>query len=67
MDQTASSYQAILRHLRERSKNTDMDCHRSIRPSRHREEKTQDRSFSLHNITDTEFDSFRKNTTRSTT
>ncbi len=67
VDQTASSYQTLLRHLRVRSKNTDMDCHLRIRPSRYREEKTQNRGFTLHNITDTESDSFRKNTTRSTT
>lgn len=51
VDQTASPYQAILRHIRERGKNTDMDCHLCIRPSSHREEKTQDRNFALHNIT----------------
>jgi hypothetical protein len=67
VDQTASSYQAILRHIRECSKNTDMDCHLCIRPSRHREEKTQDISFALHNITDSKPNSFRKNTARSTT
>ena len=66
-DQTASANQAILRHLRERSKNADMDCYLRIRPSRHREEKTQNRGFALHNITDTEPDSVRKNTARSTT
>ena len=66
-DQTASSYQTLLRHLRECSKNADMDCHLRIRPSRHREEKTQDRGFALHNITDSKSDSFRKNTARSTT
>ena len=60
MDQTASSYQTLLRHLRERGKNADIDCHLCIRPSRYREEKAQDRGFALHNITDTEFDSFRK-------
>ena len=39
MDKTASSYQAILRHLRERSKNTDMGCHLCIRTGRHREKR----------------------------
>lgn len=67
VDQTASSYQTLLRHLRERGKNADMDGHLCIRPSRYREEKAQDRDFTLHNITDTEPDSVRKNTTRSTT
>ena len=67
VDKTASSYQTLLRHLRERSKNTDMDCYLRIRFSRHREEKTQNRGFALHNITDTKSGSVRKNTTRSTT
>lgn len=60
VDKTASSYQTLLRHLRERSKNTDMDCNLNIRPSRHREEKTQNRGFALHNITDTKSDSVQK-------
>lgn len=65
MDKTASSYQTFLRHIRERSKNTIMDYHLCIRSSRNCEKKTQHRSFTLHNITDTKPDSLRKNTNRS--
>lgn len=67
VDQTASSDQAVLRHLRERGQNTNMDRHFDLRPSRHREETPQNHVFALHNITDTEPDTCRKNTTRSTT
>ena len=58
VDQTASSDQAVLRHLRERGQNTNMDRHFDLRPSRHREETPQNRVFALHNITDTEPDTF---------
>ena len=67
VDQTASAYQAILRHFRECGENADMDCYLRLRLSRHREEKTQNRGFALYNITDTKSDSFRKNTAQSTT
>lgn len=63
MDQAASSDQAVLRHHRERSQNTDMDRYFRLRPGRHCEETAQNRGFSLHNSTDTEPDTFRKNST----
>ena len=56
VDQTASSYQTLLRHLRERSENADMDRYLGLRLGRYREKAAQNRGFSLHNITDSEPD-----------
>ena len=67
VDQTASSYQTLLWHLRKCGENANMDRHLGLRLGSHRKEKTQNRSFALHNITDSELNSFRKNTARSTT
>ena len=61
MDQTASSYQAILWHLRERSQDANMDCYHGLRLGRHREKAAQYRRFALHNSTNPEPNSFRKN------
>jgi len=67
VDQTASSYQTLLWHLRKCGENANMDRHLGLRLGSHRKEKTQNRGFALHNITDSELNSFRKNTARSTT
>src|SRR4029434_6964104 len=41
MDQAASSYQSLLRHLRERRQNPNLDCRLGLRARRHRQEATQ--------------------------
>ena len=63
VNQAASSDQAVLRHLRERGQNTNMNRHFDLRPSRYCEETPQNRVFTLHNMTDIEPDTFRKNST----
>ena len=67
MDQTASSYQALLRHYRERSQNADLDCHIGLCLGRHREKAAQYRVLTLHNSTNSEPHSFRENINRSNT
>lgn len=42
MDQTASSYQGVLRHHRECSEDADLDCDYRLYPGRYRQEKPQD-------------------------
>ena len=41
MDQAASSYQSLLRHLRERRQNPNLDCRLGLRARRHRQKATQ--------------------------
>jgi hypothetical protein len=41
MDQATSSYQSLLRHLRERRQNPNLDCRLGLRARRHRQEATQ--------------------------
>jgi hypothetical protein len=65
MDQTTSSDQEVLRHHRERSQNTNLDCHHRLRLGRYREKTPQYRGFALHNPTNIEPHSFRESTTRS--
>ncbi len=67
MDQTAPQDQAVLRHHRECSQDTNMDRHRGLCFGRHSEKTAQFRGFTLHNPTDFEPDSFRENTARSIT
>src|SRR5208283_11753 len=61
MDQTAPSHKKILRHLSERSENSDMDCRNSIRPYRDHKETSQARSLALYFATDSLGDYFREN------
>src|SRR6266705_3211077 len=41
MDQAASSYQSLFRHLRERRQNPNLDCRLGLRARRHRQKATQ--------------------------
>src|ERR1017187_620502 len=66
VDQTASQDQKVLRHNRERSEDSNMDCHHGLRLGRYREKAPQHRGFALHNITDFKPHSFRENAARST-
>jgi len=42
MDQTASSYQGVLRQYRKRGEDANLDCDYGLYPSRHRKETPQD-------------------------
>ena len=66
MNQTASSHQKLLRVHRERSQDANLDCHQRLRPSRHCEKTPQNGGFTLHNSTDPQPGTFRKNTIGST-
>ncbi len=66
VDQAASLYQTLSRHLRKCGENADMDRHLGLRLGCHREKTAQNRGFALHNMADSEPDAIRKNTTRST-
>jgi len=61
MDQAAPTYQSVLWHHRECRENPNLDCHHGIRVGSHHQKTTKDRSEPLHNSTDFECDTFRKN------
>ncbi len=62
VDQTALENQIIFRNIRERSEESDMDCHLSLCAGRHHQKAARSQIRTLHNITDFEPDSFRENT-----
>ena len=61
VDQAASPNQAILRHVRERREDANLDCHLGLRAGRDHEEAVESQGESLHNFTDFECDRFREN------
>ena len=61
MDKTTCSDQAVLRHHRERSQDTNMDSHHDLRFGRHRQKPPQYQWFALYDPTDFKPDSFWEN------
>jgi hypothetical protein len=60
MDQAASQNQSFLWNLRERCKDTDLNCHFRICVGGHSQETAQFGSESLHNSTDFKSHTFRE-------
>ena len=52
MDQAASAYQEVLRHIGERGEVANLDRRVGLCPRRHRQEAPQSRGLALHFITD---------------
>jgi hypothetical protein len=52
MDQAAPAHQGLLRAIRERGEDTDLDRHFGLRARRDRAEASRNRTRSLHFITD---------------
>ena len=67
VDQTASSYQGVLRHLGERGQNTNLDCGVRLRARGHRQEAPGPLRQPVRNPTNIESDHVRANPLRSTT
>jgi hypothetical protein len=67
VNQTAPENQIIFRHHRECSKESDLDCHLSLRARSHHQKAAQARHRALHNSTDFEPYTFRENSTGSVT
>ena len=61
MDQTAPAHQSLLRNQRERCQNADMDRHLRIPSCGDHEKAAEHQAVALHNSTDFERVSFRKN------
>jgi len=66
MDKTAPAYQVVLRHIRQRCKNTSMDSRFSLRAYCYHQKTTQNRGKPVFNITDFKPDYIRNNTIKST-
>ncbi len=60
MDQTASQNQGVLWNLRERCKDSDLDCHFRVCAGDHSQETLQFGSESPHNSTDFKSHTFRE-------
>lgn len=67
MDQATPAYQVLLRHLRERGEDVDLDSCLRVRIGFDHQEAPELRHESLHNSTDFKLDTFRKNYFKSTT
>jgi len=66
VDQTAPENQILFRYLRQRSEESDLDCHLGLRARRHHQKAAQARNRALHDLTDLEPYSFRENSTELT-
>ena len=66
VDQAASADQAVLRDIRKRGENPDLDRRLGLRPRRHRQEAPQARSLALHIAPGPLGQALRKTTVRST-
>ena len=65
VDQAASADQAVLRDIRKRGENPDLDRRLGLRPRRHRQEAPQARSLALHIAPGPLGHAFRETTVRS--
>src|ERR1700686_3069395 len=65
VDQAASADQAVLRDIRKRGENPDLDRRLGLRPRRHRQEAPQARSLALHIAPGPLSHAFRETTVRS--
>src|SRR3954471_17560943 len=67
MDQAASSYQSLLRHVGERSQNSNLDRCLGLCAGRHRQKTAQSPGKSLSNPTNLELDHVRAHAAKSAT
>ena len=67
VDQATSAYQSFLWHHRKRRQNSNLDCRFSLRFDRHRQKTSGYIGQPLRSATDFELNSFRENSTYSTT
>jgi hypothetical protein len=60
MDQTIFENQDIFRDFRERSEDSNLDCHQRLRSGRNRQERTQDRTEFERNLANSQHCTFRE-------